>query len=106
MLTASQTLYIYLGIAALVGITGGLIVSLVYGLLKEPLGLNSHAREPTRTAKEYREQKHKQKRTDSTGLDPSAYSSSNYASLSDGLRKTNRGKAASQTIMEESDSEY
>lgn len=102
-----QTLYIYLGIAALVGITLGLLISLIAGSLNKILGLEPESTPPGRTAKQYREARRKQRVKAEAPLMSPGYISPGYLSLSDGMRKGNRGKGLiSQTIMEEVDSDY
>jgi len=108
-----QTIYIFLGTAALVGLTGGLLISLLYRVLKEPLGLSSRTAKPAkpgRTAKEWRAKKKQQKPT-SWGMlslqHDSGYSSANR---SNDVKESRRGRSAwtllSSTIMEEMDSDY
>lgn len=111
-----QTIYIFLGIAALVGLTGGSIISLLCRVLKEPLGLSSRTAKPAkpakpgRTAKEWRAKKQQQKPT-SWGMlslqHDSGYSSANRSS---DVKESRRGRSArtllSSTIMEEMDSDY
>lgn len=103
----AQTLYIYLGIAAIVGIALGVFVSFVYNLLRKPLGLDQEPQPPGRTAKEYRIEQRKRKAKAEAPLVTAGYLSPSYLSMSDGMRKGNRGKGLlSQTIMEEVDSDY
>jgi len=52
-----QTLYVYVGIAAIIGIAGGLLLSLVSGGLQGLLGLGGEAQLKTRSAKDYRKEK-------------------------------------------------
>ena len=109
----NQTLYVYLGIAALVGGALGLLIYLLFNSLSDILGLRSS---PTtaddastgRTAKQYREERRKQKAKAEAPLMSPGYHSPGYGSLSDGMRKGNRvGKGLiSQTIMEEMESDY
>lgn len=103
-----QTLYIYLSIAALVGLTGGLAISLVYSSLQHPLGLDVHQKPAGRTAKQYRKEKQKRKTGSSSPLSsPQSNLTSGYFSLSDGLRRPHKGKGLlTQTIMEEGDSDF
>ena len=102
----NQTLYIYLGIAALVGIALGLILSLTYSSLGSLLGLNYQPAAPGRTAKQYREEKRKSKAQAEAPLMSPGYISPGHGSLSDGMRR-NRGEGLiAQTIAEEMDSDY
>ena len=85
----------------------GLLVSFTYDLLRKPLGLDHDPAAPRRTAKQYREDKCKRKAKAEAPVITAGYLSPSYLSLSDGVRKGNRGKALiSQTIMEEMDSDY
>ena len=102
-----KTLYIYLGIAALVGVGLGLLVSFTYDALRKPLGLDQDPQQPGRTAKQYREEKRKRKTKAEAPQITAGYVSPNNVSLPDGVRKSKRGKGvATQTIMEELDSDY
>ncbi|KAK3681213.1 hypothetical protein LTR37_020927 [Vermiconidia calcicola] len=93
-----ETLYIYLGIAAITGVVLGLVVSLIYGILKRPLGLDSEPEPPGRTATQYREEKRKQKAPlMSSGIAPLSYVSSRCKPGGKGLLP--------HTIMEEVDSD-
>ncbi len=103
----SQTLYIYLGIGALVGGALGLLLAFVSGSLQGPLGLNSKPEDSGRTAKQYRQDKRKKKATSGTPFLSPGYSSPNQISMSDSSRRSSRGKGViGQTIMEELDSDY
>ncbi|KAK3717733.1 hypothetical protein LTR37_005504 [Vermiconidia calcicola] len=93
-----ETLYIYLGIAAITGVVLGLVVSLIYRILRGPLGLDSEPASSGRTAKQYREEKRKQRAPlMSPGLVPPIYVSS----------RGNRGGKGllPHTITEEMDSD-
>ncbi|KAF2484746.1 hypothetical protein BDY17DRAFT_309912 [Neohortaea acidophila] len=102
-----ETLYIYLSVAAFIGIVGGLVISLLYGSLQGALGLDQQQNPPGRTIKQYRKEKQEKKAgSDSAFLSPPHDISSGHVSLSDGLRKPRKGNSLSaQTIMEEVDSE-
>nr|POE65281.1 hypothetical protein CFP56_34948 [Quercus suber] len=109
----AQTVYIYLGVAALTGITAGLAVSYVYRSLHSTLRLGAErSPRPTRTAKEYREAKRKQQtKAESPLMSPSTLSprhrSPDHLSLSDGMRRGQRARGLlNQTIMEEVDSDF
>jgi hypothetical protein len=113
-----QTIYIYLGVAALVGLAIGVIVNYVHGSISGALALNSVPEPPPgRTVKQYREAKRKQKaRVEAAHASPVMLSPANisptqlspsYLSMSDGARVSRRSKGLlSQTIMEEMDSDY
>lgn len=113
-----QTLYIYLGVAAIVGIFFGMAMAYVYGSLASVFLLDSAAETPSlRTAKEYRESRRKQKPTvDVRLMSPTLPLSPNgsggtrspvHLSLPDGTRtKGRRSKGfLDQAIMEE-DSDF
>ena len=109
LLTAHQTLYIYLGIAALVGIGLGLTISFVYDSLRKPLGLDETQESRAsreRTAKQYRTDKRKRKAKAEAPLMTAGYLSPSHLSLSDGARRARSKGLLSQTIMEEVDSDY
>ncbi|KAI6900175.1 hypothetical protein KC318_g8513 [Hortaea werneckii] len=66
LLVKLETLYIYLGTAALVGLIIGLIISLIYGSLSNIIGSNTApaaaaAQSRLRSAREYRETKKRKK---------------------------------------------
>lgn len=105
-LTACQTLYIYLGIAALVGVGLGLLVSFVYEFLRKPLGLDESSSSQSRTAKQYRTDKRKRKAKAAAPLMTAGYLSPSHLSMSDGARMRRNKGLLSQTIMEEMDSDY
>ena len=120
MLTIVQTLYIYLGIAALLGLAAGLIHHYVHRWLQGAMGLDGVSQSPRgRTAREYRMTKRRQKMEDSApvmspGVQlPVVATSSNgapkdYHSLSEsshGKARVGRSLLA-QTIMEEADPDY
>ncbi|KXT04855.1 hypothetical protein AC578_3422 [Pseudocercospora eumusae] len=104
-----ETLYIYLGVAAIVGLLGGVIVACVYSILYNFFDLETPP-EPVslRTAKQYRQEKQKQKLQSEHSsffsprlLSPAALSSG-YGSLSEGCK----GSLLATAIMEEEDSEF
>lgn len=103
------------------GVTGGLLLSGVYSLLRNVIGLDAEPDEdePSRgSARDYRESKarndakaSKPPMTSGVPSQTPAYTSrataSDYASLSDGARRGQRGKSLwNQTIMEEMDSDF
>ncbi len=103
-----QTLYIYLGIAALVGVAIGLAQRYLYGRISRLLRLDSKpkASAPTRTAKEYREAKRKEQAKAEAPLISAGSLPPSYLSTSESTRKgrSSRGLLG-QTIMEEMESE-
>ncbi|WPH00796.1 Hypothetical protein R9X50_00362600 [Acrodontium crateriforme] len=116
LLAKLETLYIFLGVAAITGIAGGLIIGSISGSLNKLLRLDATApKPPGRTAKQYRKAKQKQKVKSeaplmtSGVLSPGPQSpgplSTGYFSLSDGKGSRGRG-LLNQTIMEEMDSDY
>ena len=84
------------------------MVSLIYSTLKGPLGLDPKpSKKSDRTAKQYREEKRRKKIKAEPHFNSSGFNSPGDFSLSDGMRKGQRGKGlTSQTIMEEMDSDY
>jgi hypothetical protein len=85
----------------------GLLLALIYGSMKKPLGLDSKPEPQGRTAKQYREEKHKRKAKSETPIMSPGYLSPSHLSMSDSSRRAGRGKGLlSQTIMEEVDSDY
>jgi hypothetical protein len=105
-LTACQTLYIYLGIAALIGVGLGFVVSFIYDFLRKPLGLDELPPPQNRTAKQYRTDKRKRKAKAEAPLMTAGYLSPSHLSMSDGTRRRRNKGLLSQTIMEEMDSDY
>ncbi|KAF2208598.1 hypothetical protein CERZMDRAFT_101346 [Cercospora zeae-maydis SCOH1-5] len=114
-----ETLYIYLGIAALVGILGGLLGSLITSKVTRTFLKPSPTKaQKVRSVKDYRQQKQQQKVNDQlptllvpparpvNGISPQRPSpgsvSPGYLSLSDGSRR--RG-LMSTAILEEDDSD-
>ncbi|KAK5111220.1 hypothetical protein LTR62_005248 [Meristemomyces frigidus] len=107
------TLYIYLGIAALIGLGIGLAMRYLYQSLTGALHLDRTTQlPPARSAKEYREAKlWKKEQAFAPNLTSATHSpgqlSSAYFSTSDGMSKTRRGKGLlDQTITEEMESDY
>ncbi|KAM3417350.1 hypothetical protein BST61_g5601 [Cercospora zeina] len=117
-----ETLYIYLGIAALVGILGGLLVSLITSKVTRTFVKSRPiTAQKARSVKDYRQQKEQQKVNDQlptllvplpptrqvNGVSPQRLSpaslSPGYLSLSDGSRW--RG-LMSTAILEEDDSDF
>ncbi|TKA79999.1 hypothetical protein B0A55_02088 [Friedmanniomyces simplex] len=113
-----ETVYIYLGIAALVGIVLGLVQRYLSGLLFKLLRLDTKSgAPPVRTAKEYREAKRREQAKAEAPLitagplSPIASSptqlSPSYLSTSESTRKFKRSRGVlNQTIMEEMESDY
>ena len=103
-----QPLYNYIGVAALLGLLGGLVLFYIYSIFHRLLRLDSTS-EPRRerTFKEYRQEKAQQK----ARLQPTMLSPGNAA-----INLTNGYSSAAgtggprnlldQTIMEEMDSDY
>ncbi|EME43678.1 hypothetical protein DOTSEDRAFT_174645 [Dothistroma septosporum NZE10] len=114
LLVQFQDLYIYLGIAAIVGIFGGLAVFGTYRFLYKVLRLESKSPEiPLRSTKQYREEKQQQQQIKGEipllsprHLSPGALSPG-YVSMSDGIRSRGgkRGLLA-HTILEEEESDF
>ncbi|KAK5722555.1 hypothetical protein LTR15_005786 [Elasticomyces elasticus] len=108
-----ETVYIYLGIAALVGITIGLAQLYLYNLLIRLLRLDTKpVPQRTRTAREYREAKRKEQEKADAPLISSGLLSMNetspnqlspaYSTQSDTARRMKRSKGLlNQTIAEE-----
>lgn len=107
-----QTVYIYLGVAALVGVLGGLTVRGVYGVLRKLLRLDARPVVPKgRTVKQYREEKRQQKLKDEPPALASTHTtrplSPGSVSMSDSSRRGRRQKTLlNQIIHEEDDSEF
>ncbi|KAI6864972.1 hypothetical protein KC338_g5253 [Hortaea werneckii] len=134
LLVKFETLYIYLGTAALVGLTIGLMVSLIYGSLSNIIGSNTTpaaaaAQSRLRSAKEYRETKKRKKQNRLLSDDSPAilspvpasspvrvaqrdYLSAGYGGgggggISDHVRRSRRFHGLlDQTIMEATDSDF
>ncbi|GAB1728168.1 hypothetical protein NU195Hw_g6116t1 [Hortaea werneckii] len=131
LLVKLETLYIYLGTAALVGLIIGLIISLIYGSLSNIIGSNpapaDSAQSRLRSAKEYRETKKRKKQNRLLSDDPPAILSPVPASspvrvaqrdylsagcgvgggMSDHVRRSRRFHGLlDQTIMEATDSDF
>ncbi|KAK5121995.1 hypothetical protein LTR85_004567 [Meristemomyces frigidus] len=112
LLAKFETLYIYLGIAAIVGLVVGLVVSYAYGSISSLLRVDSEPNPPSvLTAKEYRAVKNTERAKleapvmSSGPLSPGGVSPS-YTSVSDSTRGGRRNKGLlNQTIMEV-DSDY
>lgn len=111
-LLSAQTIYIYLGVAAIVGILGGLMMRGTYSTLKSVLQLDAHPEPKLRSAKQYREEKRKQKvkvevppLLSPGHLSPGPLSPS-YLSMSDSARKGKHRGLLAQTILEEEDSDF
>ncbi|USW51602.1 hypothetical protein Slin15195_G049210 [Septoria linicola] len=116
-----ETIYIYLGIAALLGVSGGLIISLVSSKITSTLFKPTPTRAKVRSVKDYRRQKKQLKVKEElptlllpptrqvNGTSPQRHLSP--GSLSPGpmsLSDASRRKAGlmGTTIMEEEDSEF
>lgn len=110
MTNRHQTLYIYLGIAALIGLAGGLVVSIIGGVLQGMLGLDANSEPKGRTAKDYRKARRKRDATGDTSTIPS--SPVDFSNFWDNTQahKTKARPGASKaskppTILEELDSD-
>ncbi|KAI7545945.1 hypothetical protein KC331_g5920 [Hortaea werneckii] len=132
LLVKLETLYIYLGTAALVGLIIGLIISLIYGSLSNIIGSNTTpaaaaAQSRLRSAREYRETKKRKKQNRLLSDEPPAILSPVPASspvrvaqrdqlvagygggggMSDHVRRSRRFHGLlDQTIMEATDSDF
>ncbi|KAI7377800.1 hypothetical protein KC336_g19492 [Hortaea werneckii] len=132
LLVKLETLYIYLGTAALVGLTIGLIISLIYGSLSNMIGSNAApaaaaARSRLRSAREYRETKKRKKQNQLLSGEAPAilspvptsspvraaqrdYFSAGYGGgvgMGDQVRRSRRFHGLlDQTIMEATDSDF
>ncbi|RMY85323.1 hypothetical protein D0862_11210 [Hortaea werneckii] len=131
LLVKLETLYIYLGTAALVGLVVGLIISLIYGSLSNIIGSNAAPAAATqsrlRSAREYRETKKRKKQNRLLSDESPAILSSVPASppisvaqldqlpagygggggMSDHVRRSRRFHGLlDQTIMEATDSDF
>ncbi|EME81843.1 uncharacterized protein MYCFIDRAFT_78728 [Pseudocercospora fijiensis CIRAD86] len=109
-----ETLYIYLGVAAIIGLLGGLLVAAIYSFLYNLFEFETPP-EPARlrTAKEYRHDKQKKQKMEfeqPSRLSPRLLSPaslpSGYGSLSDGARNGNGMSLFATAIMEEEDSDF
>jgi hypothetical protein len=107
-------LYNYLGVAALVGLLGGLALFYIYNIFHRLLRLDSVAQPPReqRTARQYREEKARHKaRSESHLLSPQSNGNGMVVNLPNGLgsasaRRGGNRNLLDQTIMEEMDSDY
>ncbi|KAK0285688.1 hypothetical protein LTR35_005028 [Friedmanniomyces endolithicus] len=108
LLAKFETLYIYLGIAALVGVAIGLAQRYLYGRLSRLLRLDSKPKvsPPARTAKEYREAKRREQAKAEAPLISAGSRPPSYLSTPESARngRSSRGLLG-QTIMEEMESE-
>lgn len=106
LMLMQQPLYNYVGVAALVGLLGGLILFYIYNAFHRLLRLDSgFSDQPSkgRTVKQYRQSKARSKaKTEIPLLSPG------IVNFSDGLSKTpsRHRNLLDQTIMEEMDSDY
>lgn len=102
-------MYIYLGIAALIGAAGGLIISLISGGLQSLLGLDAKDESGGRTLKDHRKARRKRNASSDVSL-PSATSDFAQAlfGVKSGARRSKRSGKPSKppTILEELDSDY
>ncbi|KAK3673649.1 hypothetical protein LTR78_006554 [Recurvomyces mirabilis] len=114
LLAKLETLYIYLGVAAVVGLAIGAVMRYLYGSLSGVLHLDTP---PARSAKEYRQAKRREKEKTAASFYPPLHASPQstsptqpsqaYYSTSDAALKSRHGKGLlNQTIMEEMDSDY
>lgn len=98
----------YLGIAAVVGIAGGLAVAVIGGVLQTVLGLDSTAEPQGRTVKDYRKARRKKDPMSSTAsISPSSDLNEVASGGQQGRRNGKAGKPSkTPTILEELDSDY
>ncbi|KAK4569815.1 hypothetical protein LTR86_002784 [Recurvomyces mirabilis] len=118
LLAKLETLYIYLGVAAVVGLAIGAVMRYLYGSLSGVLRLDTPGQQPpARSAKEYRQAKRREKQEAAASFYPPLHASPQstsptqpsqaYYSTSDVALKSPHGKGLlNQTIMEEMDSDY
>ena len=101
-------MYVYLGIAALIGLAGGLVIAVVSGVLQSVLGLDSTAEPPGRTVMDYRKARRKKDPISSIAAMSQPADLTQVASgAQTGRRKGRAGKASkTPTILEELDSDY
>lgn len=101
----SQPLYNYIGVAALVGLLGGLALFYIYNIFHRLLRLDSRPQPKQRSVKQYRQDKVDLK----AKLNPPLLSP-NLTNLSDGSgrMRSNGGNRnlLDQTILEEMDSDF
>ncbi|CAK3833410.1 Hypothetical predicted protein [Lecanosticta acicola] len=107
-----ETIYIYLGIAAIVGVLGGLTGRGVYSILRKLLSLDKKpVATPRRSVKQYREEKRQKKLRDEPLLASSQTArplSPGSVSMSDNGARRSRPQRGllNQIIHEEDDSEF
>jgi len=97
-----ETLYIFLGTAGLIGLASGLLLHFYYGFMYSLFGLAPHHNtKKIRTAKEYREsvREREPKSPIKAPLSPTGH-------FSDGNPSRGRRGLLSQTILEETDSDF
>ncbi|GME53702.1 hypothetical protein GTA08_BOTSDO09251 [Neofusicoccum parvum] len=103
MLAKLETLYVYLGVAGIVGVTAGGILYFSFSVLKSAFNLDSYDEISGVTAAEYRAARHKKKAEQGYSGAPVLTDSPGHLKES-GLLK--RRDLLSQTILEEDDSDY
>ncbi|TKA29011.1 hypothetical protein B0A50_03423 [Salinomyces thailandicus] len=119
LLVKLEVVYIYLGVAAIVGVAIGVAIALIYSSLTSFIGSDSPSRRAQlRSAKEYRESKRRRKAAIEQPLTPLSAATPpvrisrdqvvpGHIGTSDSTRKGRRNQSLlSQTIMEEVDSDY
>lgn len=101
-----QTLYIYLGIAAIVGVVVGLAICYTSSSIQSLFGMDVEPQAPARSAKEYRESKRRQKAKDEAPLISPSQLSPTSSDLLEGVRRSNAGKTLlAQTSVGDLESE-
>jgi hypothetical protein len=103
-----QPLYNYIGVAALIGLLGGLVLFYIYSIFHRLLRLDSRPESPReRTFKQYRQEKEQQKaRLQPTMLSPGNPTINLTNGYSSAAATGGPRNLLEQTIMEEMDSDY
>ncbi|KAL1642051.1 hypothetical protein SLS58_005639 [Diplodia intermedia] len=103
MLAKLETLYVYLGVAGIVGVTTGGMLYLSFSVLKTALNLDSHEEFSGATAAEYRAARRKKKASQrNIGASVSTDSSGRLR----GNVPSKKRDLLSQTILEEGGADY
>jgi len=108
LIALPQPLYNYVGVAALVGLLGGLALFYIYSIFHRLLRLDS-APEPARerTFKQYRQEKAQQKARSHPSMLPASNATINLTNgYSSAAGKGGPRNLLDTTIMEEMDSDY
>jgi hypothetical protein len=108
LIALPQPLYDYVGVAALVGLLGGLALFYIYSIFHRLLRLDS-APEPARerTFKQYRQEKAQQKARSHPSMLPASNATINLTNgYSSAAGKGGPRNLLDTTIMEEMDSDY